>query len=106
MHQIVHLIRVKREDPCGILVPTYNRYAATEIRECLRRLIGDNAAGVTVSTYHALAMRLMGASFAGDHGGPRAFDGIVMQTVALLRGDGLTKPEAEALRETLIQGYR
>jgi ATP-dependent DNA helicase RecQ len=38
--------------------------------------------------------------------GPRDFDGIVMQAVALLRGDGLTKPEAEALRETLIQGYR
>ena len=106
VHRIAYLIRVKREDPRGILVLTYNRHAAAEIRERLRRLIGEDAAGVTVSTCHALAMRLMGASFAGDHDGPRDFDGIVMQAVALLRGDGLTKAEAEALRETLIQGYR
>jgi ATP-dependent DNA helicase RecQ len=106
VHRIAYLIRVKREDPRGILVLTYNRHAAAEIRERLRRLIGDDSAGVTVSTCHALAMRLMGASFAGDQEGPRDFDGIVMQAVALLRGDGLSKAEAEALRETLIQGYR
>jgi ATP-dependent DNA helicase RecQ len=61
---------------------------------------------MTVSPYQTLAMLFMGASFAGYTEGPRDFDGIVMQAVALLRGDGLTKPEAEALRETLIQGYR
>ncbi len=106
VHRIAYLVRVKREDPRGILVLTYNRHAAAEVRERLRRLIGDEAAGITVSTCHALAMRLVGASFAGDRDGPRDFDGIVMQAVALLRGDGLPKAEAEALRETLIQGYR
>ncbi|WP_245243321.1 RecQ family ATP-dependent DNA helicase [Pararhodobacter sp. SW119] len=104
VHRIAYLIRVRREDPRGILVLTYNRHAAAEIRERLRRLIGEDAAGVTVSTCHALAMRLVGASFVGD--GPRDFDGIVMEAVRLLRGDGLTKPEAEALRDTLIQGFR
>ncbi len=104
VHRIAYLIRVRREDPRGILVLTYNRHAAVEIRERLRRLIGDDAARVTVSTCHALAMRLVGASFAGE--GVRDFDGIVMQAVALLRGDGLSRPEAEALRETLIQGFR
>jgi ATP-dependent DNA helicase RecQ len=106
VHRIAYLVRVRREDPRGILVLTYNRHAAAEVRERLRRLIGDAAAHVTVMTCHALAMRLVGASFAGDQDGPRDFDGIVMQAVTLLRGDGLTKPEAEALRETLIQGYR
>ena len=106
VHRIAYLIRVRREDPRGILVLTYNRHAAAEIRERLRRLIGDDAAWVTVSTCHALAMRLVGASFAGERDSPRDFDGIVMQAVALLRGDGLTKSEAEALRETLIQGFR
>jgi ATP-dependent DNA helicase RecQ len=106
VHRIAYLIRVRREDPRGILVLTYNRHAAAEIRERLRRLIGDDAAGVTVSTCHALAMRLVGASFAGDGDGPRDFDGIVMQAVGLLRGDGLSRHEAEALRETLIQGFR
>jgi len=104
VHRVAYLIRVRREDPRGILVLTYNRHAAAEIRERLRRLIGDDAAGVTVSTCHALAMRLVGVSFAGE--GPRDFDGIVMEAVRLLRGDGITKPEAEALRETLIQGFR
>ncbi len=104
VHRIAYLIRVRREDPRGILVLTYNRHAAAEIRERLKRLIGDDAAGVTVSTCHALAMRLVGASFAGD--GPRDFDGIVLEAARLLRGDGLTRPEAEALRETLIQGFR
>ncbi len=51
-------------------------------------------------------MRLLGARFASDTDRPRDFDGIVRQAVALLLGDGLTKPEAEALCETLIQGYR
>ncbi len=106
VHRIAYLIRVRREDPRGILVLTYNRHAAAEIRERLRRLIGDDAAGVTVSTCHALAMRLIGASFAGPQDGPRDFDGIVLQAVALLRGDGLSKAEAEALRETLIPGFR
>jgi ATP-dependent DNA helicase RecQ len=104
VHRIAYLIRVRREDPRGILVLTYNRHAAAEIRERLRLLIGADAAGVTVSTCHALAMRLVGASFGGE--GLRDFDGIMMQAVALLRGDGLTRPEAEALRETLIQGFR
>ena len=106
VHRIAYLIRVKREDPRGILVLTYNRHAAAEIRERLQLLVKEDAASVTVMTCHALAMRLVGASFAGDAAGPRDFDGIVRQAAALLRGDGLARPEAEALRDTLIQGYR
>lgn len=67
-------------------------------------MIGDDAAGVTVCTCHALAVRLMGTSFARE--GPRDFEAVVNEAERLLRGEGLTKPEAEALRETLIQGYR
>jgi ATP-dependent DNA helicase RecQ len=108
VHRIAYLIRVRREDPSGILVLTYNRHAAVEIRERLKALIGDDAAGVTVSTCHALAMRLVGASFAGrlDTDETRDFDRIVADAAALLRGDGLPKVEAEAMRDTLIEGYR
>jgi len=53
---------VLREDPRDILVLTYNRHAAAEIRDRLRRLVRDDAAAVTVSTCHALAMRLVGAA--------------------------------------------
>lgn len=108
VHRIAYLVRIRREDPRGILVLTYNRHAAAEIRERLRRLIGDDAAPVTVSTCHALAMRLLGISFAGkpETEAARDFDGIVMEAVRQLSGEGMTKAEAEALRDTLIQGYR
>src|SRR5690606_6769389 len=107
VHRIAYLIRVRREDPGGILVLTYNRHAAAEIRIRLRHLIGDDANHVTISTCHALAMRLVGASFAGmATESTRDFDGIVMEAVRQLNGEGLTKLEAEAQRETLIQGFR
>ncbi len=107
VHRIAYLIRVRREDPRGILVLTYNRHAAAEIRIRLRHLIGDDANMVTISTCHALAMRLVGASFAGAVGETtHDFDGIVLEAVRLLNGEGLSKAEAEAQRETLIQGHR
>jgi ATP-dependent DNA helicase RecQ len=107
VHRIAYLVKIKREDPGGILVLAYNRHAAAEIRERLRGLIGDEARFVTVSTIHALAMRLVGASFAGRaNGESQDFDSLLMDAVQLLRGDGLDKAAAEALRETLIQGYR
>ncbi len=107
VHRIAYLVKIKREDPNGILVLAYNRHAAAEIRERLRRLIGDEARFVTISTIHALAMRLMGASFAGGATTERQdFDSLLMDAVRLLRGDGLDKTAAEALRDTLIQGYR
>ena len=63
---------------------------------------------MTVSTCHGLAMRLVGASFAGQAGdiAKGEFDKILKQAVALLRGDGLSRDEAEAQRDTLIEGYR
>ncbi|WP_170376892.1 RecQ family ATP-dependent DNA helicase [Ruegeria atlantica] len=107
VHRIAYLLRIKREDPRGILVLAYNRHAAAEIRERLRRLVGDDAAVVTISTVHSLAMRLVGASFVGAQTTDTPdFKGLLTQAAALLRGDGLSRHEAEALRDTLIQGYR
>lgn len=107
VHRIAYLVKIKREDPNGILVLAYNRHAAAEIRERLRRLIGDEARFVTVLTIHALAMRLMGASFAGGRGAERQdFESLLVDAVKLLRGDDLDKAAAEGLRNTLIQGYR
>ncbi len=108
VHRIAYLIRVRRQDPRGILALVYNRHAATEIRRRLRDLLGDDARGVTVSTCHGLAMRLVGASFAGQAGdiSQGDFDRILRQAVSLLRGDGLSRDEAEAQRDTMIEGYR
>ncbi len=106
VHRIAYLVRVKREDPRGILVLSYNRHAAAEIRARLRHLIGEDAWGVSVSTCHALAMRLVGASFAGASADSRDFDRVIQEAVKQLNGDGLSRAEAEAQRDALIQGYR
>ena len=108
VHRIAYLIRVRRENPRGILALAYNRHAAVEIRRRLQNLVGDDARGVTVLTCHALAMRLVGASFAsranrleqGD------FQEVIRQAVALLRGDGLPPEEADEHRERLLAGFR
>jgi ATP-dependent DNA helicase RecQ len=106
VHRIAFLLRTRREDGRGILVLTYNRHAAAEIRLRLRHLVGDDANGVTISTCHALAMRLVGASFAGQKSDAHDFDGIMMDAVRQLNGEGLSRAEAEAQRDALIQGFR
>ena len=108
VHRIAYLIRARRESPRGILALAYNRHAAVEIRRRLTDLIGDDARGVMVLTCHALAMRLVGASFAGranslDDGD---FQEILRQAVALLRGDGLPPDEADEYRTRLLAGFR
>lgn len=108
VHRIAYLIRVKRENPRGILALVYNRHAATEIRIRLLELIGDDARGVTISTCHGLAMRMVGASFSkrAEKVESVDFDAIMTQAIDLLKGQGLSRDEAEAQRETLIEGYR
>mgnify|MGYP003687859793 FL=1 len=106
VHRIAYLVRVKRENPNGILVLSYNRHAVTEIRSRLRQLIGDDANGITVSTCHALAMRLVGASFLGAAADSFDFENVMNEAVKQLQGEGLSKREAEAQREALLQGYR
>jgi ATP-dependent DNA helicase RecQ len=108
VHRIAYLVRVRREDPRGILALVYNRHAAAEIRRRLLELLGEDARGVTVLTCHGLAMRLVGASFArqAERVEPEAFDRILRDAVSLIRGDGLPRAEAEAQRDILIESYR
>lgn len=108
VHRIAYLIRVRREKPDGILALTYNRHAAVEIRRRLKELIGDDARGVMIMTCHAMAMRLVGASFAGkmDSTQTNAFKQVLLDAIALLRGDGLPPDEADEQRDRLLAGFR
>lgn len=108
VHRIAYLVRVKREDPRGIIALAYNRHAAVDIKRRLAELIGSDAKGVTVLTCHALAMRLAGVSFAGRaaHVGEAAFTQVINDAVKLLRGEGLESDEADAQRERLLAGFR
>ena len=108
VHRIAYLIRAKRENPRGIVALAYNRHAAVEIRRRLSELIGDDARGVIVLTCHALAMRLVGASFTGranrlEEGD---FQEVLRQASALLHGEGLPPDEADEYRARLLAGFR
>ena len=112
VHRIAYLIRARREDPRGILALAYNRHAAVEIRRRLQDLIGDDARGVMVFTCHALAMRLVGASFSRqvDREADTDLSGrlreILREATSLLRGEGLEPEEAEESRARLLAGFR
>ena len=108
VHRIAYLIRVRRENPRGILALAYNRHAAVEIRRRLADLIGDDARGVMVLTCHALAMRLVGASFTGRANRLDEIDfrGILQQAGSLLRGEGLPPEEADEYRTRLLANFR
>ena len=108
VHRIAYLVRVRRENPRGILALAYNRHAAVEIRRRLAQLIGDDAQGVMVMTCHALAMRLVGASFAGRASRLEQsdFKDVIRQATALLNGEGLPPDEADEGRARLLEGFR
>ena len=108
VHRIAYLIRARRENPRGILALAYNRHAAVEIRRRLAELIGDDARGVMVFTCYALAMRLVGASFAGRANcmDDESFREILRDAAALLRGEGLPPDEADEYRGRLLAGFR
>ena len=108
VHRIAYLIRVRRENPRGILALAYNRHAAVEIRRRLEDLIGNDARGVIVLTCHALAMRLVGASFAGraNRLDNSDFREVLRQAVDQLRGKGLPQDEADEHRTRLLAGFR
>ena len=106
VHRIAYLIRVKRENPIGIVALAYNRHAAVEIRKRLFNLVGDDAKGVTVMTLHGLAMRLVGASFANRPIDQKdAFKKILNDATALLQGTGLVEEEADEQRDRLLGGF-
>jgi len=110
VHRCAYLIRVKRVPASSVLVLCFNRNAATALRRRLFELIGEDARGITVQTYHGLAMILTGASFAeraerGREGGID-FDELIRDALRLLRGEkALTGIEEDEIRERLLAGY-
>ncbi|MBN8734133.1 MAG: RecQ family ATP-dependent DNA helicase [Acidobacteria bacterium] len=115
VHRVAYLCRVLREPSSSIIVLTFNRGAAWEIRQRLRNLLEAEAGAVTVLTYHSLALRLTGTSLATLAGQPNeplnpgALDGIIDQAIALLQGKADVSGsdvDGDELRERLLAGYR
>ena len=106
VHRIAYLLRVRRVPASSIVALTFNRHAANEVRERLVRLVGADAYGVSVFTYHRMAMRLTGASFnRGEKLGESELGEILQTAVAMLEGSLQVEGEDD-LREQLMRGYR
>ena len=111
VHRIAYLVRVRRQNPRGILALAYNRHAAIEIRQRLAELVGEDARPVTVLTCHALAMRLVGASFAAMERSDNEpeddiFKAVLREATALLNDKNLPPEESDTQRERILDGFR
>ena len=110
-HRCAFLLRVKRAQPQSILILCFNRNAANSLRRRLSELAGPDAKWVTVQTYHSLAMRLTGSSFAERVErrkiGAEDFNTVIPDAVRLLNGAmELSGLEPDEFRERLLAGYR
>ncbi len=110
VHRCAYLLRVERVPPRGILICCFNRQAATELRRRLTALVGDDARGVLIQTYHGLALRLLGRSVAGVTRRARAeihLDSLVPEAVAMLRGGAsVVEGAGDEVRDRLLSGFR
>jgi DNA helicase II / ATP-dependent DNA helicase PcrA len=59
VHRLAHLIRGHGVEPRRILAVTFTNRAAAEMRERVARLVGREARGALVSTFHSLGARLL-----------------------------------------------
>lgn len=107
VHRIAYLIRVKRVAPERIIALAFNRGAALSLKNRLVGLIGQDAKGVMVLTYHAMALRLTGTSLAAADRVDQAIDfqQVLRDAVELLEGKSETFLDADEARDRLLQQY-
>ena len=108
VHRIAYLLRVRRVAAERIIALAFNRSAAVELRRRLIALVGDDARGVTVLTYHGMALRLTGTSLAAvdRSGGAIDFSRLLQDAIDLLEGKSDTVSSgADDRRDALMQGY-
>ncbi len=109
VHRVAWLLRESMVLPEEIMVLTYNRSAAIEIRKRLWALVGSDAAGVSVQTLHSLAMRLTGTSYAIaiERGETIDFSAVIKNATAQLQKAELGDDLGAAIqRDRLLSGLR
>jgi ATP-dependent DNA helicase RecQ len=108
VHRVAFLVRVLRERPESILVVTFNRHAAMDIRRRLHKLIDTDSFKVAIHTYHGLALRLSGVSLANrDSDLQIDFNQMLVDATRLLKGESVADWEVQdTLRDRLLAGSR
>ncbi|MCC6782510.1 MAG: RecQ family ATP-dependent DNA helicase, partial [Planctomycetes bacterium] len=111
VHRCVWLLRVARAPADSLLLLCFNRATAHELRRRLQALVGDEARGVTIATYHGFAARLCGRSFAARRGGEpitaELLRTLIGDAVRLLCGETpLYGLEPDEQRDALLRGFR
>ena len=108
-HRCAWLLRVRRVKRASIIVLCFNRHAALELRRRIWRLVGNDAGGVIIQTFHGLALRLLGRTMAQinieDDSQGLKFDEIIPEAIRLLEGDSANNDlDAELWRQRLLGG--
>ena len=115
VHRIAWLLKIRHVPAQSILALCFNHDAAVQLRRRLLELAGAAACGVTVMTYHALAMRLTGTSFRALADSPPVgksatdvdFARPIRGAIALLKGQSVVDPgERNEARDRLLAGFR
>lgn len=107
-HRCAYLLRVERVRSDRILVACFNRHAALQLRRHIFRLVGKDAYGVMIQTYHGLALRLLGRSLAGAADGEELpdFSRILEEATELLTGQQEAgSVRGEESRDRILAGF-
>jgi ATP-dependent DNA helicase RecQ len=110
VHRCAYLLQVERVPSRQILVLCFNHSAAVSLRKRLNALVGREAAGVLVATYHGAAMRIAGISVrdVAESNRDREIDfaQIITDAVRLLRGEAdVSGAQPDDIRDQLLGGY-
>jgi ATP-dependent DNA helicase RecQ len=109
VHRCAYLLRVRRVRPQGILVCCFNHKAALELRKRLANLVGRDAIGVTIQTYHGLALRILGITCRGlaeREGEMPNFDKMIVDATRILRGESaIPGVDPDDVRDRLLAGF-
>jgi ATP-dependent DNA helicase RecQ len=110
VHRCAYLLQVERVPARRILVLCFNHSAAVSLRKRLNALVGAEARGVLVATYHGAAMRLAGISLRelAETNRDREVDfaKIIVDAVRFLKGEAdVPGAQPDEIRDQLLGGY-